>query len=605
MASLKSLLDKSKTSPQKPTNIVIKKKDELYGSGITKRKAVQAEKDIEKLQQEAYTFVEEHKDELGEVVNLNIPSNLMDDSIKLDEDQIAAVQGLKKQKYGCLIGQAGVGKTTTVKAIVKELVADLPVIDLNCARIITQKNNEVEKDLNVAMCFGTFMGKGVQQIKRALPKEYHNLCDTIHGLLGYAPVYEERTDPKTGEVKNVKVFKPSFTELNKLPYKICIIDEAGTVPVYLWNELLAALPEDCRIFLMGDLNQIPPVSGHSVLGYAITQWPTYTLTKIHRQAKDNPIISNADRIIHGKKPLSKDNKFIVKDVPDSGFQAFQHTCAVIQSLHKKGLFDPLRDAFIVPQNIDTLGQIAFNEKLVRYFNPTKKINGIAVNPPIVITAGWQHVTYAVGDKVMILNNDRQAGLTNGMVGVVEEIKPNPKFNGDAIADQVVSSLSSDNDMQLDLSNLHEAIKEQESKEDEVGESERQASHLMIVKFQNVDEPVEFASAGSFRKVAHSYAMTCHKSQGSEYPTVIILCHSSNLNMLSREWLYTAVTRAKERVILLVNHRGITHAVNRQLIKGTTIQEKAKKFIKLTKAGDDRTLPILPEPEDFVHEKSKS
>ena len=179
-----------------------------------------------------------------------------------------------------------------------------------------------------------------------------------------------------------------------------------------------------------------------------------------------------------------------------------------------------------------------------------------------------------------------------MIGVVEEIKPNHLFKVEAIADQMLDSLKSDE--VIDLSNLSEEIQKVEKVVEELEESERQASHSMKVKFQNIDEPIVFESAGAFGKIVHSYAITGHKSQGSEYPTVVILVHSANHIMLTREWLYTVVTRARERVILLVNNRGITQAVNRQLLKGKTIEEKAKQFIKLS-GREDVTLPILAEP----------
>lgn len=591
--SFSSLLNKQKENKIKKPSIIKPKQDRtIHGSGITKRKAEQAEKDFEKLSQQSYEFQEQHKDEMSELVNLNLPTTLTDDSITLDDSQKAAVEGLKHQKYGCLIGQAGVGKTTTVKALIQELLPQIPTIDMNQNRMMNQQN--ASADYNVAVCFCSFMGKAVQQIKRALPKEYHSLCQTIHATLGYAPEYIEKTDETTGETYETKVFRPQFHKHNKLNYKLVIVDEAGSVPIYLWNELVEAMPDDCRFILIGDLNQLPPVTGRSVLGFAITKWPTFVLSEIHRQAGDNPIISNADRIIQGKKPLQFDKQFIVKQVPDSAFQAFQHTCAIIQTLHKNKVFDPLRDAFIVPQNKDTLGQIAFNEKLVRYFNPTQKVDDVPINPPIVITAGYHHVTFAVGDKTMITSNDREKGLTNGMIGVVEEIKPNPRFRGEAIADQMLTSLKSDI---LDLSNLSDEINSAEKAVDEMEESERQASHIMTVKFQNVDEPIVFESAGSYKKVIHSYAMTGHKSQGSEYPVVVVLVHSANITMLTREWLYTVVTRAQKKVILLTNHRGLTQAVNRQLLKGKTIEEKAKQFIKLS-SKEDTAMPDLGEPTEI-------
>jgi len=590
--SLKDLLNKSSKTKHKP---LIKSvvNSTIRGSGITKRKAEQAERDIEKQQAKSYEFGKEHREELEGLIDLNLPSNLTDSSIILDDSQLKAVEGLEFQKYGCLIGQAGVGKTTVVKEILNRILPTIPTIDLNQNRLENHRTDT--KDLNISVAFVSFMGKAVQQIKRALPTEYHELCNTIHSTLGYAPEYIDKLDPETKEMRQVKVFRPQFTKHNKLNLKLVIVDEAGSVPIYLWNELIAACPDNCRFILIGDLNQLPPVTGRSVLGFAITKWPTFVLDTIHRQAADNPIIANADRIIKGRRPVKDDKKFVIMDLPDSAFSAFTKSCAVIQTLHKKGLFNPLEDAFIVPQNKDTLGQVAFNEKLVRYFNPTREIEGIPINPPVVITAGYHHHTFAIGDKVMLTANDREKGLTNGMIGVIEEIAPNKRFKGEAIAEQMLAGLKSD--AIIDLSNLKDEIDSQENVKDEVEESERQASHSMRVKFQNVDEPVYFESAGSFQKIIHSYAMTGHKSQGSEYPTVVILVHSANLIMLTREWLYTVTTRAKERVILLTNQRGITQAINRQLLKGKTIAEKAEQFIKLS-GKQDTIMPNLAEPTEI-------
>jgi len=599
---LSNILDRAKaakaakkTKPAAHSNS--KSHDLLYGSGLTKRKAEAAQKQQSKLQEQSFLLSSQAKNSEVKTISLNIPDSLMDSSIILDEYQQAAVDGLKNEKYGCLIGQAGVGKTTTAKALIAALSSTIPTIDLNLAKM--ENKRSLESQNNAAICIVSFMGKAVQQIKRALPISYHPLCNTIHSTLAYAPVKEEYTDEETGQVLERKVFRPQFTATNKLPFKLCVIDEAGSVPVHLFNELVAALPDDCRIILMGDLNQLPPVTGRSVLGFAIVKWPTFVLSKIHRQKGGNPIIENSDRIIKGMKPLPDAQKFIIKTVPDSAFDAFQYATATLQTLSKNGLFDPFTDAFIVPQNIDTLGQVAFNEKLVRFFNPIKKVQNIAINPPVIITAGWQTVTFAVGDKVMITANNDELGLTNGMIGVVKEIIPNPAFKGEAVANQLLTSMNSSN-FSLDLTSLNTELKEAEAAIDDENEDakERQASHKMVIKFQNVEKEISFHTAGAFTDIIHSYAMTCHKSQGSEYDTVVILIHSMNFRMLSREWLYTAVTRAKNRVVILCNSRGMTKAVNRQIIKGTTIEEKAACFTKLSKANDT-CQPNLGEPEKVI------
>lgn len=581
------------------------KRDILFGTGITKKLAEQSNRVAEKsaTNKQSFKLNVPKADANKEVFKAGeLPSTLMDGNIVLDEFQTAARDGLRDQKYGCLIGAAGTGKTTTLKALIAEVEDAVPVVDINQARVDADK--QTTADMHVAVCFCSFTGRAVQQMKRALPEKYHPLANTIHLTLGYKPTIEEREDkdPESetfGEVKEVRVFRPTFTSFNKLPYKICIVDEAGTVPINLWNELIAALPEDCRVFLIGDLNQLPPVQGRSVLGFAMLEWPTFTLEQLHRQSEGDPIAENAHRVLSGKKPLTDHDtkKFIVKKVGDGSMGARKETLMAIQHLHKAGNFDPLTDALIVPQNISAIGQIELNQQLVNYFNPPKyDAEGELQNPRTIITAGYAHVVFAVGDKAMLLANDNNRGLTNGMIGVITEIRPNAAFKGERVASELDF-----NDADFDLSDLADELNAYVDEDDAEDESERAASHVMEVKFQNIDEPVIFATAGDYKKISHAYAFTCHKAQGGEYPTVVILAHSANLQMLTREWLYTAITRAQKRVVLLCNHRGLTHAVNSQRIKGKTIAEKAEQFLKL-QGKSDTQLPDLPEKQEIRYAK---
>jgi len=594
------------------------KRNILFGTGLTKKLLQSAGKDMKKSEatKTSKLTVDPAKpnaertagipDAEGEAFKVGeLPSTLMDANIVLDEYQSAALQGLRNQKYGCLIGAAGTGKTTALKALIAEVEDAVPVVDVNTARVESDKRDA--PDMHVAVCFCSFTGRAVQQMKRALPEKYHGLANTIHMTLGYKPTVEERTndDPESDEygmTKEVRVFRPTFTSFNKLPYKICIVDEAGTVPINLWDELIAALPSDCRVFLIGDLNQLPPVQGRSVLGFAMLKWPTYTLEQLHRLAEGDPIAENAHRVLQGMKPMTDEvtKKFIVKKIGDGSLSARKETLMVVQHLHKQGVFDPMTDALIVPQNISAIGQIELNQQLVNYFNPPQYDDENEVlNPRTIITAGYAHAVFAAGDKVMLLANDNKLGLTNGMVGMVESIIPNASFKGESVA----STASVDLDGDFDLADMTDELMKYatEDEDDSEDESERAASHVMTVRFQNVKNEVTFATAGEFKKISHAYASTCHKSQGGEYPTVVILAHSANLKMLTREWLYTAITRAKKRVVLLTNHRGLTHAVNNQRIKGKTIADKAQNFLKLQDKSDTR-LPNLPEPQEIKYEK---
>ena len=311
---------------------------------------------------------------------------------------------------------------------------------------------------------------------------------------------------------------------------------------------------------------------------------------------ESSITDGAWDILHGRVPKTLENKVALVRVPDGSSGAFRQTIGIIQQLAKAGTFNPLSDGLIVPQNVGPLGQEEINMQLVPFFNPTRKLDGIPINPRTIITAGYKHVSFAVGDKIMVTVNDREKGLTNGMIGVIEAIIPNDAFRGEVFGDQVGAKLAADAELNLDM--LDDFLNEvEEDNVDEDDEREIQSSHTLRVRFQNISDSIEFASAGAVNSLRHAYAFTCHKSQGGEYPVVVILVHAANRKMLSREWLYTAWTRAQQKIILLYNSRGIQHALNRQVIKGKTIAEKAACFRKWqdkSNMGDTSIkVPLLP------------
>lgn len=552
-----------------------------------------------------------------ELTNRVIDLGINQQELEYDQSQEDALSGMIRYQFACMVGEAGTGKTTVTKKFVQRLMSSVPTIDLRTAWAGYKADNpEDDKPIwNVAIAFCAFTGRAVEQMKSKLPNEYWPLCNTIHATLGYRPVSEEYGyDAELGKTNKKIVFKPFFTSDNKLPYKIVIVDEAGMVPIPLWNELIAALPDDCRIYLIGDISQLPPVQGRSVLGFAMINWPTFALNKIHRQAADNPIIANAHRVLKGLYPKADTARFPLISIPDGSEGAFQYIIATIQKLHKAGVFDPRKDALIVPTNVNNLGQQAINEKLLMYFNPERKENGVVVNQRFVITTGFTHVGYAVGDKIMLLQNDRKKGLNNGMIGWITEINLNPNFKEeradglhldyDALADleqnfslgdALKNNLDENDFFDNDEDENEEGGVSPASEEDENSLGQRQASHITTVSFDNgVVE--QFKTAGDYKKLMHAYAFTCHKSQGGEYPNVVIVCHGSQSRMMNREWLYTAITRARERVILLHNDRGLAKALKNQKIKGNSVQEKAESFMKWQEEslqGKDVSVPNLP------------
>ncbi len=596
----------------------------MHGSGLTQKVIKQQETTFLRAD-EALKIAEAHQTTIpgaASVIPIFKPSDAQRTKlgeITLDESQQIALEGLRQQKVACLIGAAGTGKTTLTKRFIEELEDQFATIRNPYAK----SNTYTEDDDNEypAIAFAAFTGRAVQQLKKALPRQYHTMCATIHATLGYAPVGESYYDKEAGIYKERMIFRPTFTASNKLPFQTIVLDEAGMIPIPLWNELIDALLPTCRIYLIGDINQLPPVQGRSVLGFAMINWPTYTLEKIHRQSADNPIIANAHRILEGKMPLAVPGKFDMLFY-NEGSSKFGHVgMAAVQKLTRTGSFDPLRDAFIVATNTGALGQEYLNERLVHFFNPPRPDNKplptdklddpmwqlkfMQIGQRHMIRTGVRTVSYAVGDKIMLLQNDRQRGLTNGMTGIVMEINRNGAFRD--VIGEFGGSDDEQHEIDLDedaLTAAHGRVLEAEANGEEKEDvNERQASHIMRVGFfipgtKDIYMEVDFSTAGHYNKLRLAYAFTCHKSQGGEYPTVIVLVHSAASVLLCREWLYTAVTRASNRIIIIANERGMKTAINTQRVKGNTIEQKKRSYFAWQEENasrSDKSVPVLWTP----------
>jgi len=582
------------------------KLDVLHGSGFTSRKAKQADADLNQREAAAQHIIADseaiRETQSSDPIVLSAP---VPSDITWDESQLAAIEGLQYEQFGCLIGAAGTGKTTVTKELVARLQGTISLMRTVDAlpphlRDKDAHTSSGSNSQSVAIAFCAFTGRATEQLKKALPPEYHGLCSTIHSLLGYMPEMEPWFNEDDKMWQERKVFRPSFTAANKLPHKIILIDETGMLPILLWNELVAAMTPDCRVIMIGDINQLPPVQGRSVLGFAMLKWPTFTLETIHRQAADNPIIANAHRILQGLSPKQYPGQFEIKAISDGSQKAFGQVTMFMKQLYGNGEFDPVTDAFIVPQNKGQLGQVSFNESFVQAFNPSREDG---TNRREIIRAGRTNPMLAVNDKVMLLQNDRERNLTNGMTGMITAINMNGKYRGDHHSQMDDFDFES-TDASFDLNDIEAELKSDVvisvAPEEEEDENKRQASHVVTVEFQAgaTTKSVQFSTSGQFAKLTHAYAFTCHKSQGGEYPTVVIVCHSANGIMLNREWLYTAITRAQGRIILLCNDRGISKAIRVQTIKGTTVAEKAQSFLDLQDRSDTK-MPELAEPYNLL------
>lgn len=570
-------------------------------------------------------------------------SRLIEDDFPFDPSQLHAVTELVLNKYGCLTGAAGTGKTTTTKKLVDMLLESVTTeVDLNTYFKKNGEDEDVQDDDDYevvrrfvpSVVMATFTGKASQMIKKNFPRDWHGNIMTIHRMLAFHPEYFEDLG-EGGVMVNKRRFVPGYDKDFKLPWNIIILDEAGMISVDLWMQIYAAMTQGCRVYMIGDINQLPPVHGRSIFGFAMGNWPAFELTTIHRQAgKNNSIVDNAWRILQGKtavfdspKELSwmtprdtvtslnwmvqnKDWKSAGFHIPDDPREASKRIRQALKLLQGP-FYDPIRDTVITAINgrdgstSRQLGQIPMNQELAIMLNTTGQ--------RYIIDAGRVRQNFAVGDKVMATKNDHEAGITNGMTGIVQEIDWNPQYTGDKNRWGEVEKVNEwmqngddvpgaeEDDFTLDSIEDLSAQFAEKVKGRDAGKEKKErgpASHIVTVLFGEGEHGFEipFATLSEVESLSMAYVVTCHKMQGGESPHVFTILHTAHkgLALITREWLYTAWTRASEKSVLLYTPFALRTALNRQKITGTTLKEKIKSFQKIQQSkvtmAEDKLLP---------------
>jgi exodeoxyribonuclease V alpha subunit len=305
-------------------------------------------------------------------------------------------------------------------------------------------------------------------------------------------------DPKTFQFKhNAK---------NPLDGDIFIIDETSMLDISLAWQLVRAIPPQAAVILVGDVDQLPSVGPGCVLRDIIDsgQVPVCRLTEVFRQAARSAIVTNAHRINQGEMPL-----FPLEKVESPGSTDFYF----VEVADPDKAVDVLRRMMCehIPQKFgfDRIDDIQVLSPMQRGVLGCRNLNTVlqeALNPtgPAIQRYGW---TFRVGDKVMQMVNDYDKDVFNGDIGRVAKI-------------------------------------------DEVEQE-------MTVRFE--DRPVKY-DFNELDELHLSYATTVHKSQGSEYPVVVLPIHTQYYMMLQRNLLYTAITRSRKLVVLVGTRKALAIAV---------------------------------------------
>jgi exodeoxyribonuclease V alpha subunit len=397
----------------------------------------------------------------------------------LTEEQRVAVLNSLKSRISIITGLPGVGKTTTVKAIIDVLDA-----------------------LGVTYSLAAPTGKAAKRIT----EQTNRYAGTIHRLLEY-----NRGD------------KFTRNRSNPLDTDFVIVDESSMIDIQLVDSLLDAVQGYACIIFIGDFNQLPSVGPGNVLRDMIKHnlCPISQLTKIHRQAEGSSIIKVAHAIHHGKKVEFKsagDFAFIVEEDQEKVKDI------LVGLVSNNVMFSPEDIQVLAPMRKGTIGVNELNASIQRSLTLYRQ--------KIVQKLGFSAATFSAlsenlfpgckfepGDRVIQTANDYDKNVFNGEVGYVVGIDIEAK-EATVLFDGRVVTYDEDDIDQLQL----------------------------------------------------AYAMTIHRSQGSEFPAVIVPVHTAHYIMLFRNLLYTAVTRAKQMLILVGSEKALDMCIrnNRPIKRYTSL-----------------------------------
>ncbi len=506
--------------------------------------------------------------------------------ITYNSKQQQFIDTLAAGKSCVLIGAAGTGKTTATKGAIQALIQ---------SGLVPVYENDGHKHLKNAqhgLIICAFTRRAVANIKKGLPTDLAASCLTVHAALEYAPEYIDITDPVTMESKTTMRFSPTRNRIRPLDDSIryCIIEESSMLGVELFNQLKEALPAHCKFVFLGDIQQLPPVFGAAILGFKMLELPVIELTEVYRQALDSPIISLAHRILSGvEMPLAEMHDWNTKHSAN-GLQFHpikkkthpEHILPKIAAFFKnqisEGKLDINTDTILIPFN-KALGTIEINKEIAQFLTEKRG------TPTYEIIAGYNKLFYSVGDRVLHEKEDAEIISINSNGLYMGTKLPRKEsiyidrwgFSKETESDSGLGSLEDDDftsgysmdqiDTMLSLMSDEEAAKERRN----------EASHVITIRMLADGEEISLSKASEINALLLGYALTIHKAQGSEYRKVYLLLHQSHNQMIARELLYTAVTRAKEELYIICESDTFKRGITKQRVPGNTIAEKAEHF----------------------------
>lgn len=534
--------------------------------------------------------------------------------IQLNAKQQEAADRIAAGESVVILGRAGTGKTTSMRQSIQGLISSgrIPPI------------SSPTKWLQVGLpgvVVVSFTNKATNNIRHAMPDDVKAHTLTIHKLLEFAPVYyEDEAGKKTMR------FEPSRNAYNPLPSSLRAVafEESSMIGTTLYQMLQSALPHQHQEIMLGDIRQLPPVFDAAILGFKMLELPVIELTEVYRQALLSPILRCAltldDGKIHefepGKPTMDKDTgrktwPGLAKwnEVSEHGtliIQPWQQEVTAERAINnmalffkmswEKGTYDPMNDIILCPHGAAfgktgnyLVSAANINQKIADFLG---RARGAEVHE---IVAGFNRHYLAEGDRVLYDKED----------AVITKITKNGAYFGRPPSPSSTKmdrwGNMSDAAPSTQAATIFDAM-EGESIEDvdnlldsygSVNEEDRvnQASHIVEVYIPTLDVKATLTSASEINNLLFGYALTVHKSQGSEYDRVFCVFHHLHKTQLSRELIYTAFTRAKKYLHVFVHPDGLARGCKNQAIKGNTLEEKAL-FFKGKQEGQDHNKELF-------------
>lgn len=393
--------------------------------------------------------------------------------IEYDEVQIAAIKQAVRSKVMVLTGGPGTGKTTTTQGIIAAY-----------------------KTAGMRILLAAPTGRASKRMSEATGME----AKTIHRLLEF--------NPQDGYKRN---------DENPLEGDALIVDECSMIDIILMYNLMKAIPENMRLVLVGDIDQLPSVGAGNVLRDIIDseKIPVVRLTRIFRQAQSSRIVMSAHAINQGRYPDTSNGKqtdffFIKNEEPE---QVAEEIVKLVKHRLPKAYNQPLNNIQVLtPMQRSVVGATNLNMMLQQALNTSN----------LGISRGG--TTYKLGDRVMQVRNNYDKNVFNGDIGIVEQV-----------------------------------IME---------------DRTLFVRFD--DNLVEY-EASELDEVTLAYATTIHKAQGSEYPIVVIPILMTHFVMLQRNLIYTGITRAKKICVLIGQPKALAYAIRNLTVtkRNTKLKERLR------------------------------